>query len=280
MSKTDYNRLCKDNKLEWLCTRSDCIPPASNPVSQLAVQMTAVLAKLDELLTKVDKIDGISKDVSELRSEVSTITTSLSVLEPRVTCIENKVESITHDFANFDDRAKGFESRLSNLESRKPESDSCVGLVVEEINQRALRAKNIMVFGLVESKRGNVQDRIADDREKLQTIASAVDPSIDVSNFKIFRVGKGSRNNPRPLKVVVGSEDQVGLITKKATRDLLSGLGAAFSSVTVGRDRTKNEISLLNNLRAELARRTEAGEVNLTIKYINGNPKIIESKNV
>lgn len=50
-----------------------------------------------------------------------------------------------------------------------------------------------------------------------------------------------------------------------------------FSEILISHDRTQKERLLLNDLRQTLDRRTKAGESNLTIKYINGIPKIVNN---
>lgn len=278
MNKTEYNRLSSDSNIKWLCTRTDCITASSTPMALLSSQMASVLSKLDVLLDKVDKIDSISKDVAEIRTEVSALSSSLALLEPRVSAAENNVETISQNLTSISSKVNSQEDRLATLESQSS-SDSSLVSTIEEINQRKMRAKNIMVFGLGESVKGTAKDRTNDDVAKLRTILSAIDPTLDVNTFKLLRVGKSSRNKPRPIKVIVGCEASVQKITKTATRELLVGLGDEFSHVSIGRDRTKLEAAHLNSLRAELSRRSDSGEENLTIKYINGIPKIIHSKN-
>lgn len=278
MNKTEYNKLSVDCNIKWLCTRTDCITASSTPMTLLSSQMASVLSKLDVLLDKVNKIDSISKDVAEIRLEVSAVSSSLANLEPRVAAAEDKVQTIVQNLTNVSTKVKSQEDRLATLESQSS-SDSSLASTIEEINQRKLRAKNIMVFGLGESAKGTAGDRTSDDLAKLRTILSAIDPTLDVNTFKLFRVGKGSRNKPRPIKVIVGCEASVQKITKTATKERLNCLGDEFSNVSIGRDRTKLETAHLNSLRAELSRRSDTGEVNLTIKYINGIPKIIQSKN-
>ncbi|KAG8290509.1 hypothetical protein J6590_080147 [Homalodisca vitripennis] len=256
MNKTEYNRLSSISKIKWWCTRTDCVSYPGTPIAQFSAQMNTVLSKLDDLLSKVNKIDDISKDIAELRAEVSAVSNCLSTLEPRVASVENKVDSISHNLAIVSSTVDTHGERLAMLEGNSS-SDSCVVSTSEEINERNLRAKNIMVFGLGESTMGTTHDRIEDDKANLQSIFSAIDPSLEVNSFKLFRVGKGSRNKPRPITVIVGCEDSVRMITRTATREFLRGLGDNFTGVSISRDRARKEAEHLKNLRAELSRRSD-----------------------
>ncbi|XP_054280059.1 uncharacterized protein LOC128998090 [Macrosteles quadrilineatus] len=208
MNKTEYNRLGNDGNIKWSCSRMDCVSFSSTPISQLSVQMTSVISKLDELLGKVNKIDDISKDVAEIRAEVSAVSSSLSSLEPRVTSVENKVDSISQNLARASTTVDTHGERLAKLESHSS-SDSCLASTIEEINERNLRAKNVMVFGLCESTKSTAEDRMMDDKEHLKVIFTAIEPSLNVNSFKFFRVGKGSRGKPRPIKVIVGASCKI-----------------------------------------------------------------------
>ncbi|KAG8265964.1 hypothetical protein J6590_082103 [Homalodisca vitripennis] len=155
--------------------------------------MVSVIAKLDELIGNVNQIESISRDVAEIKSEVSDIKTGMALLEPRDADLETKAISQ--------------ETRLCKLESHPPSAESYVDSAIEEMNERTLRAKNVMAFGLSET----------------------INPGIDVHKFKFFRVGKTSGIKPRPIKVVVGHEAIVNKITRAATKDIMSGLGDDFS---------------------------------------------------
>lgn len=59
----------------------------------------------------------------------------------------------------------------------------------------------------------------------------------------------------------------------KFSEDNLEG---NIADVTVSRDRTPQERGFLLDLRGQLEKRTKKGEDDLTIKYVNGTPKIVK----
>ncbi|KAG8252273.1 hypothetical protein J6590_061179 [Homalodisca vitripennis] len=66
-------------------------------------------------------------------------------------------------------------------------------------------------------------------------------------------------------------------MTKTSSRRLdKSALDQGLMDVVLARDRTPYEIKYLSNLREELRTKRENGERNLTIKYRNGIPTIVQ----
>ncbi|KAG8318962.1 hypothetical protein J6590_101788 [Homalodisca vitripennis] len=157
------------------------------------------------------------------------------------------------------DRVDSIESGIaSNVESAKSLAGSSqvdVSLVVLEVNERLLRSKNIMIFGLPESLMTNPNEKRESDKRNIEAILSSADPNSNSSSLRFFRVGKGSASKPRPLKVIIGCAERVNKILKACTKDVIRGLGPNFSNISLARDKTKQELAHLDHLRKELSRR-------------------------
>ncbi|KAF5283665.1 hypothetical protein FQR65_LT13789 [Abscondita terminalis] len=84
---------------------------------------------------------------------------------------------------------------------------------------------------------------------------------------KLIRLGKVSSKR-RPIKVCFADKDSA-IIVLKAVRTMGTG-NIKFSS-----DRTQSQRDYLKSLYEELHRRKSEGETNLLIKYVNGNPFVL-----
>jgi len=273
MPKTEYHKLSGNNK--WNCMRTDCIAPAQQPLSQISVQIGTVLSKLDDLLAKVDKIDEISADILGIKSQIAVINTSLTALEPRINNIEDKVIAVESDIADFKEQIDSNAAKIRLLESRSEPSDAGLEDVIAEMKERSLRSKNVMVFGLPESSKAKVEERAAVDRNAIQELFSFIESDFDVKLYKSFRVGKLRNDKPRPMKVILDSEAHVVKLLKASSNIVMEDISADLTNVRLSRDRTKKQIEHLDALRVELASRQRAGGTELTIKFVNGLPKIV-----
>ncbi|KAG8286129.1 hypothetical protein J6590_066696 [Homalodisca vitripennis] len=185
---------------------------------------------------------------------VCWITTSLSSLKPRVSTVEQRVMDIGD---RVDSIESGIASNVGSAKSLAGSSQVDVSLVVEEVNERLLRSKNIMIFGLPESLMTNPNEKR--DKRNIEAILSSADPNSNSSSLRFFRVGKGSASKPRPLKIIIGCAERVNKILKACTKDVIRGLGSDFSNISLARDKTKQELAHLDPLRKELSRRLKEG---------------------
>ncbi|KAG8282037.1 hypothetical protein J6590_045962 [Homalodisca vitripennis] len=117
------------------------------------------------------------------------------------------------------DRVDSIESGIaSNAESAKSLAGSSqvdVSLVVEEVNERLLRSKNIMIFGLPESLMTNPNEKRESDKRNIEAILSSADPNSNSSSLRFFRVGKGSASNLLRLLLVAQKETRSRLLKHK-----------------------------------------------------------------
>lgn len=60
--------------------------------------------------------------------------------------------------------------------------------------------------------------------------------------------------------------------------DSIAALDGILSGVSFASNKTPQEQSFLKSLSEELDKRTAEGDINLTIKYINGTPRIVSNK--
>lgn len=154
---------------------------------------------------------------------------------------------------------------VNELKSRSTQSAQDV---VEEIREREIRSKNVVVFGVPESSEKQADMQSIDDSTHIQAILQTAD--ISAAPKKVFRLGKRIVGKVRPIKVVFSDSSVV--------KDLLRNK-KCNGNIQVKSDLTPAQQSHLKQLNAELKRRVDNGESDLTIKFIRSIPKIIKREN-
>lgn len=136
--------------------------------------------------------------------------------------------------------------------------------------ERENRKKNFMLFKCPES--------VVDIREVVtNVIKECVRPmNFTEDNFKVYRLGRKVDNKTRPIKVVCDSKDLSREVIHNAKK---LKQNPTLGHLSVSDDKTIKQQQEYRNLRAELLRRTELGETNLRIIYVQGTPKIVSVSN-
>lgn len=274
VSKSEYLRIAGNSSNKWYCSRTDCIEPDKNPQALVSKQLSSVIGKLDELLIKVNKIDGISKDIADIKSEIASINSQVSALEPRVSDVEAKLIDISSGVVCLESKITTQANIIADISKRQ---DSCtVESILEESSDRLRRSCNLIVYNLPESNSKELDSRVRYDTEKVEVMIRTFCPSQVVLNVKCHRIGATSGKSPRPLRVILPTNPDVQNFMKNFKKDDLASIDPILADVTVSRDRSPRERDYLNVLREQLKRRSESGEEGLTIKYVNGTPKIVK----
>uniref|UniRef100_A0A1Y1M4J9 PHD-type domain-containing protein n=1 Tax=Photinus pyralis TaxID=7054 RepID=A0A1Y1M4J9_PHOPY len=138
-------------------------------------------------------------------------------------------------------------------------------VIISEISERQKRSNNIIIFKLKESN---------EDMKTVIDIIKNIAPNVATDEITINRLGKKHDNSPAPLKVKLGSRDDVFAILKNKRK-----LRETHPTISIGTDQTKLQQEYFKRIKGELERRKDTGETNLFIKYINGVPTITKSKN-
>ncbi|CAH2108988.1 unnamed protein product [Euphydryas editha] len=142
---------------------------------------------------------------------------------------------------------------------------------VHELTERKYRAQNIIVYDIPESTSENIQEKKKHDSEEVAKLIRGV-CNIDCSKAKMFRLGapKSADAPPRPLKVILKSKSEALAV--------LRNKGKLSKPGSIKADLTPLQREYLKYLREELDKRISSGEKDVTIKYIQGQPKIVKNK--
>lgn len=251
VTKTEYAQYANNVNKKWHCQRVDC------PATYVDVNRT-LLNKVDELLSKFSNL----------------------ATKEEIGVMNNKIDNIRTEFTNLSAKIKTFEPRLEKLENvvaklKLEPSGSTVSQLegfIEEVNDRQRRTRNVIVYGLMESKSAPADAKNHDSR-MVNLILKKANLEGSFANTRFFRLGKKGSNEPRPIKLCMPSQGDATTLFQCLSN--IEDLGVELKGITLGRDRTLRERQHLSELRDTLKTRNEAGEKNLTIKYVNGVPKIV-----
>lgn len=167
-------------------------------------------------------------------------------------------------------------SELRNL-SGKNSSARSDEFIINEINERNLRASNLILYNVPESSSTVIADKIAHDFNLVNdVINSIVSNETTIKPIKLIRLGKHGQNYSRPIKAIFGSPTEAFDILKSKKK--LSFLQPP-STIGISSDRTIYQRNYMKSLREELESRRSKGEPDLIIKYVKGTPTIVSKQN-
>lgn len=182
---------------------------------------------------------------------------------------------------NFQNQIDELNNKLTNLLTSKTSSlntenieaghSSINNYVINELHQREIRKKNIIIFGHPEVTERN------EEKQKIINLLRELSPTISEENvIHAYRLGKKQNDKPRPLKVILQNPELVRVIINDVKNKLKTIPNLQGISITF--DRTPAQMKEYAILKEELNQRLSAGESNLCIKYLNDVPKIVKVK--
>lgn len=178
----------------------------------------------------------------------------------------------------------GLQEEIRTLKSslQRPAISSSASLidlesVVQEVAERERRKCNVIVYGFKESTCKSNAEQI--DMDSVETEELLLRTGVKDANVQLTRLGKFDPSNTtrcRPLRIGFSSDSHVASFLRMtgALKEMDRWKQFAFS-----RDRTVMQRKLYNEVRQELTERLSKGDTNLKIKYKNGIPGIVSSKN-
>lgn len=177
------------------------------------------------------------------------------IVRDSLVALEQKVETLSASVQNTSINCAG--------SSTFADTDS----LLREIGDREKRSCNLMVFGVPESSSADLQRRIADDTSHIEVMMAKL--GVDIIARKVLRVGKLGVK-PRPLKLILSSREDVFRCLKNKKK-------LQNSDLRINSDLTELQRTHLRGLRQQLRDRIDGGEKDVTIRYVDGVPKIIKT---
>ncbi|CAG9815948.1 unnamed protein product [Phaedon cochleariae] len=135
-----------------------------------------------------------------------------------------------------------------------------------EIQDRADRARNIILYNVQESQAQEYSERIKFDEEQCQNVLDHL--NVQGGEFKAHRLGHPN-NKPRPLKISF-SDNNIALNCLKNKRKLV----AEETPIRLSADQTPTQREYFKKVKEEFNTRIGKGERNIEIRSYKGTPVI------
>lgn len=126
----------------------------------------------------------------------------------------------------------------------------------------------MIIRGINEIKSTSIEVRRNHDVNEVNEVIKMADPHCKPP-VKTIRLGKYDPTTSRPIKAIFSTSETAKSILRNKHH-------IKPDTIKIYSDETTYQQKFRQNLRDELKRRTELGEKDLTIKYVNGIPKIIK----
>lgn len=235
------------------------------------------MAEMMSLLTSTSKaqkenIDQICQTVTTIKSDVKNIVNTMDHITLEQETLKTNLDSLKKNAEISDKKIRSLESHVVALKNACPSTSNQSTInneeLITEIQERNVRAKNIVIVGIPESKSSIPIERHEHDRKEIFKITSTMYAECPEPE-KMLRLGKFKTGENRPLKVCYKSE--------AIAKTLLRNRNTKFENIKIFSDQTVSQRKYLQNLKVELETRTTNGETDICIKYVKGTPKIVKS---
>ena len=144
--------------------------------------------------------------------------------------------------------------------------------IIEEINERNKRQRNLVIFGVTEPNQNlSTEARENNDKSQVSDILHTVIPELNTNDIKPIRLGRFAVDKSRPIKIRLDNDNDVFKVIRHCNTLKNSRYR---NKVFISMDRTPRQLEYFKMIREEFNRRKNAGENNIKIKYVNGIPKI------
>lgn len=214
------------------------------------------------------KCGKLQNEIKLCNDTLSNHTSTLDEHTKSIVALNTKMQKIEGDLKS--EFLSGRSRSATAGSTRGPSDASDMDSVVAELAERQKRAKNVMIFGVVEATGSNAGERRAADGQFVGTLFEFLGTNPVPAN--VTRIGSFAEGKRRPIKVLLQSEADVLLIVKAAKK--LRG-AANYDGISISLDRTPRQLCRYRELKAQLDDRKASGEQNLKIRYISGVPTII-----
>lgn len=250
----------------------------------LEVKFDSFQANIMSLLSDMAKsqeenFHKLSKDISSIKDQINEVKVTTDLLVKEQEMLKSELANINTFKIEMERKVESLEIDVKAMQSTAmsstglPSQPGDYEHLFSEIHERSQREKNIIISGIVELQSSNIDDRRKHDKTEICNIINKIVPEA-IQPIKTIRLGKHNPNKSRPIKAIFERAQDAKLILRNKSI-IKSGTCKIYS------DETPNQKKYRLRLTDELNRRIQNGEQNLTIKYINGIPRIIatQSKN-
>lgn len=255
-------------------------PPPLNVDTDNATIMQQLGLLMDQLNNLNNTMTRMEKRQDDILSQLaicnSKINEHSSILADHDTNIQSCRREVSHLQGAYTELSAGLSRVSDSLEALRtehstPDNEAVSAIHVQEIVQRVKRSHNLIIQNLPEVDTESLENsRVHDLVEKISKSSSKF-------IVRTERLPSSVKSRPRLLKVAFSDPEVVSSILRN--KAVLKSM-KEYSRLVIRDDKTKGQIDELKTLREELARRRDSGETGLTIKYVKGVPRIINSPTI
>lgn len=230
-----------------------CHQPCGQPHITCDSCNMAIHAKCLDLSDSELRVITISKSthLKILCNQCKTTLNSLNEMKTMISTLQNTI------FARLDN-VESLLHGASLIPSAREE-------IIQESVERSLRASNIILYNVPENPDVG-DDIIAND------ILEQIHETAVVQPEDVTRVGKPTSKKPRPLKLHFNRVE----LARSVLRNSSALKNSQFNNIRVNSDKTPQQQEYYRQIKNELESRKNNGETNLSIKYKNNIPEIIQ----
>lgn len=183
--------------------------------------------------------------------------TKFTKLEGELQVLHSSIELLDTTLNSINSKVRNLQLRVNKLEKTQ-EENNLESNIIEELNERTLRAKNLIVYNVKESD-------VSTDLSTIKEVLNSIQPDAGAAEIYVRRVGRNvSADKPRPICVSFpNSEMPLSILRNKNKR---------WGHFKIAQDLTAKQRAQLSSLREELQNMNDSSK---TIRYIWGVPKIV-----
>lgn len=254
---------------------ANCSKPITDREKQASLQCSACKGQIHLGCTELQTEDRVTRQAvrglkilcNGCSANIEMFSNLKALLEDHKIELHARIDQINVKSEEISQKLESIEKKLVNFDdvSSPVYTDKIANEAVDRIN----RAKNVFIRGVPEAA-GDVQAKKSSDKMAVDLVLRTVES--DAQPITFFRVGKPNQRFPRMNKLVMPGEHDAKQILRNKGK-LLENSGTR--NLTVIDDKTPVQLECLKILRTELDTRKRNGESNLTIRYVQGVPKIV-----
>lgn len=229
------------------------------------------LSHVNAQLTKHSESIEINTDsIARCRSDLDGRFAVVSGCQADLDDLKNSYRQVIEQVGQLQVQIQASQSTSTNAEVPSGSAHPSVGQVPVDASEKLRKAHNLIVYALPETP---------NDEARVREIVDAIIPNSSQAILSVTRIGSSSKhpNKPRLVKVTFSNI----IVPKNLLRNKSALITSTFGSISIRDDKTLHELRLLETLRKQLRDRQAAGEKDVTIKYVRGQPSIVKcsSKN-
>lgn len=218
-------------------------------------------------ITLLDIKTLIEKSKEEI---LGTVKNEVEKLKEMTNTLLKRVDKLEHSQKVLNERCKELENR-QDKSSREENLFATTEQLISELNLRAQKDLNLIIYGIPEHESGRVDERREKDNETIKALAEEL--GVEQQSFKTQRIGKIVPQRPRLIRIKCDRLEVKYDMLRKAKELRKSDF---FRKVYIAPDLTPIQQNYQKKLRDELKKRREDGESNLMIhrgKIIDRNSR-------